>query len=82
MAPREDWTITNRWRFYVNIRFGVALNLAEGATAMRGMMNSMLLALIVFATGCTGFVTVSLFFLHSVVAMNPNSMNRVLPSFH
>ena len=59
-APRDDWTITNRWRFYVNIRFGVALNLVEGANAMRGMMNSTFVLLLVFATGCTGFVTVSL----------------------
>jgi hypothetical protein len=61
-APRNDWTITNRWRFYVNIRFGVALNLAEGATAVRGVMNTMLMVLLVIATGCMGFVTVSLFF--------------------
>ena len=61
-APRNDWTITNRWRFYVNIRFGVALNLAEGANAVRGVMNTLLVVLLALAAGSTGFVTVSLFF--------------------
>lgn len=56
-APRNDWTITNRWRFYVNIRFGVALNLAEGANAVRGVVNTMLVVLLAIAAGCTGFVT-------------------------
>ena len=62
-TARNGSTITNRWRFYVNIRFGVALNLAEGANAARGMMNTMLVVLLAIATGCTGFVTVGLFFL-------------------
>jgi hypothetical protein len=61
-APRNDWTITN-WRFYVNIRFGVALNLAEGVNAVRGVMNTMLVVLLAIAMGCTGVVTVSLFFI-------------------
>lgn len=56
-APRNDWTITNRWRFYVNIRFGVALNLAEGANAVRGVMNTTFVVLLAIAAGCTGFVT-------------------------
>ena len=64
-APRNDWAITNRWRFYVlHIRFGVALNLADGANAVRGVMNTTL----VFSTrdcyrGARVSVTVSLFFI-------------------
>ena len=61
-VPRNDPTITNRWRLYVNIRFGVALNLAEGANAVRGVMNTMLVVLLAIATGCTGFVMVSVIF--------------------
>jgi len=33
------------------------LNLAEGANAVRGVMNTMLVVLLAIATGCTGFVT-------------------------
>lgn len=62
-APRNDWTITNRWRFYVNIRFGVALNLAEGANAVWGVMNTLLVVLLAIAVGCTGVVTVSPLFI-------------------
>ena len=49
----------------------MALNLVEGASAVRGMANSMLVVLLVIATGCTGFVTVSPFFKSSLVALNP-----------
>jgi hypothetical protein len=38
-------TVGSRWRFYVNIRFSVALNLAEGANVVcgvTGVMNTML----------------------------------------
>ena len=61
--PNDETTADNRWRFYVNIRFGVALNLAEGANAAYGMMNAMMVVLLALAAGCTGFVAVSLFLL-------------------
>jgi hypothetical protein len=60
-AHPSDWTVTDRWRLYVNIRFGVAFNLAEGANAARGVMNATVVFLVVLATGCTGFLAVSLF---------------------
>lgn len=68
-APPNDWTITNRWRFYVNIRFGVALNFAEGANAARGMMNATVVVLLALATGCTGFVAVS-HLIFSAIGLN------------
>jgi len=65
-ASRNDWTVADRRRFYVNIQFGVVLNfaegVAEGANAVRGMMNAMVVVLLALAVGCTGFVTVSFFY--------------------
>jgi len=60
LARREDLTITNGWRFYINIRFGVALNVVEGANAARAKVHSVVVVLLALALGCTGFVTVSL----------------------
>jgi hypothetical protein len=61
LARRDDLTIANGWRFYVNIRFGVALNVVEGANAARARVHSVVIVLLALAVGCTGFVTVSLF---------------------
>jgi len=57
LARRDDLTIANGWRFYVNIRFGVALNVVEGANAARARVHSVVVVLLALAVGCTGFVT-------------------------
>ncbi|KAI0287722.1 hypothetical protein BC826DRAFT_1178256 [Russula brevipes] len=46
-----------RWRFHVNIRFGVALNIAEGASNARAVAHTALVVLLAIAAGCTGFVS-------------------------
>jgi len=53
LTRRDDLTITSGWRFYVNIRFGVALNVA----AARAMVHSVVVVVLALAVGCTGFVT-------------------------
>jgi hypothetical protein len=70
-AYRNDST-PNDWRFYVNIRFGVALNVAEGANTARAMVHAAVVLLLTLAVGCTGFVTVSLFcgFSTSILVSN------------
>jgi len=52
----NDWTVTERSRLYVNIRFGVAFNLADGMNAARGMMNTVIVVSFAVVIGCTGFV--------------------------
>ena len=56
----DDWTVTERSRLYINIRFGVALNLAEGMNVARGKMNTVIVVVFAVVIGCTGFVAVSL----------------------
>lgn len=41
----------------------MALNLAEGANAVWGAMNTLLVVLLTVVVGCTGVVTVSPFFI-------------------
>jgi hypothetical protein len=62
-ARRNDLVDLSGWRFYVNIRFGVALNFAEGANTVRGVAHATVVVLLALVAGCTGFVTVSLFWL-------------------
>ena len=62
-ARRDDLVNPSGWRFYVNIRFGVALNFAEGASTVRALAHATVVVLLALVAGCTGFVSVSLFFL-------------------
>jgi hypothetical protein len=59
-ARPNDWTVTERWRLNVNIRFGVALNLVDGMNAARGTMNTVIVVFLAVVIGCTGFVAVSI----------------------
>jgi hypothetical protein len=61
-ARPNDSTVTERWRIYVNIRFGVALNLADWMNAARGTINTVIVVFLAVVIGCTGFVAVSPFF--------------------
>lgn len=61
MARRDDLTTpTDGWRFYVNVRFGMALNVAEGANTVRAMVHTVVVVLLALVAGCSGFVKVSL----------------------
>jgi hypothetical protein len=61
-AHHNDPIAANGWRFHVNIRFGVAFNVAEGANAARALVYATVVLLLAIAAGCTGFVRVSPFF--------------------
>ncbi len=76
----QDLIASNGWRFYVNIRFGVALNFTEGANMARAAVHTTVVVLLALAAGCTGFVTVSLFLVTDKY-FDFQSMNRALRYF-
>jgi len=74
-AHRNDPIAANGWRFHVNIRFGVALNVAEGANTARALVHATVVLLLAIAAGCTGFVTVSPFLLGLLTSISDSNLH-------